>query len=129
MVSPARFRFAHGLLLLVVLLGGARCVNQEFIERKKLGEACESDDDCGGMACRQSICTRSCTKQGDCPAGFDCGLLPPADADSGGFGGACVKSTVTGDPGPTKGGFGTDCSLVSAAIGGGSPCDANAKNP
>ncbi len=96
---------------------------------KKIGEACTADTDCGStlydmpeaMVCMGGVCTRPCTRQVDCPQGFDCGFAHPGDATP-----SCYPSPVN----PMTGGFGTDCSIIAAdpAVMGGPGCSVT-ENP
>lgn len=70
---------------------------------KRLGNACESDAECGSGKCLHQACTRDCTSQGDCPWGLDCGLQAPGDD-----GPTCYLAQYAQ---PATGGFGTSCAL------------------
>lgn len=113
--------------LLLSLLALAGCTPAP-VTLKTIGSECALDADCGQMSCRYGKCTRACTKQGECPAGFDCGLQKPEDGQAGGMGATCYKGNWDATP-VAMGGFGADCAVYSPDPLTGTACDTNAKSP
>ncbi len=96
-------------LLIPLLLVGSACT------RKRIGDVASSADECEtGTTVVAGRCTKYCAKQWDCPVGFDCGLATPSEAKA-----SCYKAVYDNT---IMGGFGTDCSTVSAEPGVGNPC-------
>ncbi len=89
-------------------------VKPDPIVLARLGTVCTAASECGSGTCYQGVCTRQCFVQGDCPVGFDCGVLGPDD--SAGF---CIAANWTD---AEQGGFGTDCSASAAGCGGQNSC-------
>lgn len=81
---------------------------------KRLGNACETNDECGSGDCRHGACTRDCSAQGDCPWGLDCGVQGSDAIPS------CFVPLYAQ---PTHGGFNTSCALYAGDCGAGAnPC-------
>jgi hypothetical protein len=104
----------HLRFLLAAALAVAACTTPEPVVLATLGTACTAAAECGSGRCYQGVCTRQCFVQGDCPLGFDCGILGPDDSAA-----FCVKAAWTD---AEAGGFGTDCSASAAGCGGASTC-------
>lgn len=105
---------------LVCLVFVAACSPEATPEAKvlkRLGNPCETGDECGSGECLHGACTRACTGQGDCPWGLDCGLQKPDDAYA-----TCYPAVY---PQPTTGGFNTSCALFAGECGASAnPCAA-----
>lgn len=85
-------RFLGALALLAVFLplttlAGCKLFNKE---KKQFGEDCQSDDDCESLECGTygSVCTKACTYDRECGAGFVCRAR-----DAGRPGDVCAKPT------------------------------------
>lgn len=120
-------------LLLAALIVGACGPAPNVITLHKIGESCAADEECdtaSGAYCRpvERVCTRRCTRQQDCPLGFDCGLAQPADGTQGGAGATCYRSSA---PAAVAGGFGSSCGAFSPdpSTDPPTPCDPKAKSP
>ena len=87
------------------------------ITLKKLGAACATDDDCGSGTCRDLVCTVPCTKQDECPIGFDCGYAKPGAKEA-----LCYKALYV----PAEAmNYGVGCAIVAGGCGMGmNPCAA-----
>lgn len=102
---------------LVVALAAlaSACGSSEPIKTPSLmGEACTVPADCASKSCVHGLCTRACVVQGDCPEGFDCGLMVPEDVAP-----LCYKALWTA---PATGGYGTPCAASAKGCGGADPC-------
>lgn len=124
-MSPSRV-VARGSLLALFAFGALTLGACAPTTLAKLSEPCKTDADCGSNVCRDGVCTRTCASQQDCPLGLDCGYAKPEDAEKGGYGPSCYRSTFAT---AATGGFGTSCGSYSPDPATGKSCVDGAANP